>query len=159
MTGDARWQVVWMVASFSYPFVTVLVLMRLLFKSCYPCSSYLLSRDPYAFLSLPQEEFEAAAKVRTCHKSLLHEWWFCFVDLQDLLPTQCETVPATMSDNMPNHVRSQEALTLPSSVGNDDKLVLYGFFKQSKEGCCTTGKCTCMCVRVCECLYFPTPQI
>eukprot|EP00242_Pyramimonas_sp_CCMP2087_P006521 CAMPEP_0198210008 /NCGR_PEP_ID=MMETSP1445-20131203/18379_1 /TAXON_ID=36898 /ORGANISM="Pyramimonas sp., Strain CCMP2087" /LENGTH=83 /DNA_ID=CAMNT_0043883949 /DNA_START=71 /DNA_END=322 /DNA_ORIENTATION=- len=35
---------------------------------------------------------------------------------------------------------AKEALTLPSSVGNDDKLVLYGFFKQSKEGDCTTDQ-------------------
>mmetsp|Transcript_25123 Transcript_25123/g.47484 ORF Transcript_25123/g.47484 Transcript_25123/m.47484 type:complete len:85 (-) Transcript_25123:232-486(-) len=33
-----------------------------------------------------------------------------------------------------------EAKGLPDSTSNDDKLVLYGLFKQAKEGDCTTSR-------------------
>lgn len=35
---------------------------------------------------------------------------------------------------------AQEATKLPSGVTNDEKLQLYGLFKQAKEGDCSTCK-------------------
>ena len=44
----------------------------------------------------------------------------------------------------------QEALDLPSSTTNDDKLALYGLFKQAKEGDCNTSACGLCVLCVCD---------
>mmetsp|Transcript_11685 Transcript_11685/g.15882 ORF Transcript_11685/g.15882 Transcript_11685/m.15882 type:complete len:87 (-) Transcript_11685:114-374(-) len=35
---------------------------------------------------------------------------------------------------------AKEAMTLPPKTTNEDKLILYGLFKQAKEGDCTTSR-------------------